>query len=112
MYRQQDRIDSLGQFLGNAIAVGGAFAMVMIVGWQLVQFLMYGAWPAFSALDLLLMAFPQSMWLVAPDSWVGLHSVLGGIHGGLFLCLAALPVGFGIVALVSITDNTPATSIR
>lgn len=59
-----------------------------ILAYQALAYLQSGAWPSISVLDALVVA--GSAWASSPDSWFGLHAILGKLPLSLAVFLTGL----------------------
>jgi hypothetical protein len=75
-------------FVGSVAAPG----LILVV--QAVSYFESGVWPPFSILHALALIAPpwsqMARWIASPDSWLGLHEVLGTLHVGISLFWAGM----------------------
>lgn len=82
------------------------------LGLQIIGYLRAGHWVPFSAVDAMAL-FSDSSWLRSPDDWIGIHRMLGAIHGGLFMMVVAGAVGLALLAaLALLPDRTAPAQVR
>ena len=82
------------------------FIGLLILGYQSLTWLQHGYWPSFSLLDAITaMAEPGEVtyqWARIPDSWLGLHKILGLCPLWAFFIV---PASLVIIVGLSIKDN-------
>lgn len=92
-----DSLDSIGQGFAFAGLGGGA----ALLSWQIYTWLKTGEWPPISTPDGLFIAWaflfadgsaaPHFVqWLIAPETWIGVHKILDAIPAALTLFLVGI----------------------
>jgi hypothetical protein len=99
-----DKVDEIalksrkhGEEWGGLIGALFVFAAVLVLGYQCFVFLRSGEWPSYTLLTVL--AHFGYQWSYWPQSWFGLHAILG------FIPLGWLIVGAGLVPLLLATAS-------
>lgn len=100
-----ERFDAACALLAAGVAwllfYAGAALAVGLIGWQCYVYLRHGFWPPMSVVDALFALGHQDGWIVAPQSWAGVHKILSAIPASLValaVCwlLAAIAKGISI----------------
>jgi hypothetical protein len=92
----KELLDLIGPlFMGVALVTP-----VVILGWQLVDYLQSGTWAAFSILSIMNFIGLNPEWVVQPQSWLGLHKVFDWLHGSVGISFLFL-----LASLIIIVEN-------
>lgn len=75
-------------WLGALALMAGVIGLVLVLGWQVIQFLQLGEWTSVSIVTGLNML--DSEWAESPEQWIGLHGILDFVNLGVGLFLAGL----------------------
>jgi hypothetical protein len=75
-------------------AVLAALCLFGGLSYQSYEYLQHGIWFSFSLISLAQMISPSLGWLTFPDTWVGLHKILGFLNAGVTIGAIFMLIAF------------------